>query len=244
MDTAAANQPRRREGAHVGYASYSKREGRAALDAQFAELERLGCQVIKIDEVGSTGERKALTRLLPRLLGGEVLIVTKLDRLARSAQEAAEIAQAVHSSGAALRILNLDLDTGTVTGKQVLQVLIAAAEAERTTRLNEQYEAKQRMIGFVSRDLNIRVLALENLARVDALVREGLTWPQMARRLGLSETIVRHSCYELKRREEGGDPKLERELSHLRERLAVLMSEGNPSSSDNVEAGAPTATLR
>ena len=69
----------------------------------------------------------------------------------------------------------------------MLQVMVAAAEVERTTRLNEQYEAKQRMIGFISRDLNIRVLALENLARVDALKDESLTEAQMARRLGLSE---------------------------------------------------------
>src|SRR5262249_26680803 len=143
--------------------------------------------------------------------------------LARSAQEAAEIVQALHSRGAVLRILNLDLDTGTTVGKHLLQVLAAAAEVEQTTTLDKQYEDKQKKINYLSREIKNRVLALENLARVDALRREGLEVEQMARRLELGEPVVRHAWSELRCREAYGDSKLNGELSSLRDRRAALM---------------------
>jgi DNA invertase Pin-like site-specific DNA recombinase len=212
-----------REGTQIGYASYSTREGRACLDAQLAELECSGCKSTGCEEVGSSWQRKVLARFLRHLKSGDVLTVTKLDRLARSAQEATDVIQALHSKGATVRILNLDVETRTAAGKRLLQFLAATAEMEQAARLDKQHEDKQRTVSFLSRDINIRVLALENLARVDALKAEGLTWAQMARRLGLSEVVVRHACNELRSRQEFDHPKLESELSRLRERMAVIL---------------------
>jgi DNA invertase Pin-like site-specific DNA recombinase len=162
--TNRADEPVRTEGTQIGYASYSTREGRACLEAQVAELRRSGCQSTKSEEVDSIGDCKVLARLVRRLKCWDVLTVTKLDRLARSAREAMEIAQTLSEKGAALRILNLNLYTATPAGKQLLQVLAAAAELERTVTLNRQHERKCREMRAISRDINTCELAQAYLA--------------------------------------------------------------------------------
>ena len=78
--------------------------------------------------------------MLDWLRPGDVLTVTRLDRLARSTRQLLEIAEQVKTKGATLRVLNLG-DTGTATGQLVFTVIGAIAEFERRLMLERQKEA-------------------------------------------------------------------------------------------------------
>ena len=68
----------------VGYARTSTVEQQAGLDAQVAELQRLGCEKVFHEQVSSVAERAQLEAALDYIRDGDVLVVAKLDRLARS----------------------------------------------------------------------------------------------------------------------------------------------------------------
>ena len=69
---------------------------------------------------------------------GDVLIVTKLDRLARSVAHLCEITKKLKAKGVALRILDSNIDTGTPTGKLMIHLLGSIAEFERELMLERQ----------------------------------------------------------------------------------------------------------
>ncbi|BCT69012.1 recombinase family protein [Nitrosospira sp. NRS527] len=71
---------------------------------------------------------------------GDVLVITKLDRLARSVPDLMRIIQALERKGAGLRVLNLGMDTSTPTGKLMLTVLGGIAQFEREMMLERQRE--------------------------------------------------------------------------------------------------------
>jgi DNA invertase Pin-like site-specific DNA recombinase len=91
--------------------------------------------------IGASIARFAAIRQLDRVYGsdnaidfareGDVLCVTKLDRLARSVAHLCELVARLQAKSVALRILNLNIDTGTPTGKLMLHLLGSIAEFER-----------------------------------------------------------------------------------------------------------------
>jgi len=85
---------------------------------------------------------------------GDVLVVTKLDRLARSVKHLWDIIDMLRDKGVVLRILNIALDTSTATGKLMLSLLGAVAEFEREMMLERQREgiAKAKASGKKSED--------------------------------------------------------------------------------------------
>jgi len=124
----------------IGYARTSTLEQEAGLDAQHKELEAVGCEKVFSEQVSSVATRKQLDTALDFIRGGDALVVTKLDRLARSTRHLGEIVDAIKSKGADLRILNLNIDTATPTGKLILDVLGSIAEFERNMMLERQRE--------------------------------------------------------------------------------------------------------
>ena len=88
-----------------GYARVSSKG--QSLASQDAELRQTGCAQIFAEKVsGSRTERKELARALKRLAVGDVLIVTRLDRLARSTRDLLNIIDAVAKAGATFRSLH------------------------------------------------------------------------------------------------------------------------------------------
>ena len=75
---------------------------------------------------------------------GDVLVVTKLDRLARSVRDLCNIVDRLKAKKVALHILSLGIDTGTPTGKLMLNLLGSIAEFEREIMLERQRESVQR----------------------------------------------------------------------------------------------------
>ena len=124
----------------VGYGRTSTMEQQAGLDAQIRDLKGAGCEKIFSEQVSAVGKRPQLEAAVDFIRERDTLLVTKLDRLARSTYHLLEIADRVKSKGAALHVLNLGADTGTATGKLMFTVIGAIATFEREMMLERQRE--------------------------------------------------------------------------------------------------------
>lgn len=173
----------------VGYARTSTLEQEAGLAAQVRELEALGCQKVFQEQTSSVGPRKALEDALDYARGGDTLVVTKLDRLARSVVHLGEIVARLRTKGVALRIVDLNIDTSSATGELVLNLMGSVAQFERSMMLERQREgiAKAKSEGkYKGRKPTARAKADE----VKALDAQGLSMGAIASRLGISKASV------------------------------------------------------
>jgi DNA invertase Pin-like site-specific DNA recombinase len=127
----------------IGYARTSTFEQQAGLDAQLRDLKAAGCKKLFTEQVSSVAERERLSAALDYAREGDTLVVTKLDRLARSARHLLELVDALEAKGVTLRILNLGgdtVDTRGATGRLILNVFAAFAQFEREMMLERQRE--------------------------------------------------------------------------------------------------------
>ena len=114
----------------IGYARVSTEE--QATDAQTDELAKAGCATIFREHgSGASRARPELARLLNEIRPGEVLVVVRLDRLARSVGHLLEVIERLDAKGAFFRSLKDPIDTSTPQGMFSLQVLGAVAQLER-----------------------------------------------------------------------------------------------------------------
>ena len=107
----------------IGYARTSTVDQEAGLKAQLRDLEAAGAGKIFQEQVSSVGTRPHLAAALDFIREGDTLVVTRLDRLARSTAHLLQIVETIESKEAALRILDPDIDTSTATGQFTLTVL-------------------------------------------------------------------------------------------------------------------------
>ncbi len=124
----------------IGYARTSTLEQEAGLDAQVRDLRALGCEKLFQEQTSATSSRPALEEALDFAREGDVLVVTKLDRLARSVVHMGEIVKRLEAKGVHLRIIAMGVDTSTPTGKLMLNVLASVAQFEREMMLERQRE--------------------------------------------------------------------------------------------------------
>lgn len=124
----------------IGYARTSTRDQAAGLAAQIRDLQAAACDEILSEQVSSVGERAELDRAIKCLQAGDVLVVTKIDRLARSIHGLCKIVEDLERRGAALKILSMNLDTSTPTGRLMLNMLGSVAQFEREMMLERQEE--------------------------------------------------------------------------------------------------------
>ena len=122
----------------VGYARTSTRDQLAGFEAQIAELNQAGCEKLYQEQVSAVKEREQLSAAMGYLREGDVLVVCKLDRLARSVPDLCRIVEALEKKGATLKILNIGLDSSNPTGKLMLTMLGAIAQFEREMMLERQ----------------------------------------------------------------------------------------------------------
>jgi len=116
----------------LGYARVSTEE--QDLTNQRAELHAAGCTRIFSEKItGTRRDRVELARMLDHLRAGDVVTVTRLDRLARSTRDLLDIAASMQAVGAGLRSLAEPwADTTTPAGRMVLTVFAGIAEFERS----------------------------------------------------------------------------------------------------------------
>ena len=121
------------------------RDGQS-LAAQDAVLREAGCERLYAEKVsGAKTDRAALTRAIAGLADGDALIVTKLDRLARSTRDLLNTLDAISKAGASFKSLGDGwADTTTPHGRLMLTVLGGSAEFERHLILTRTSEGRQR----------------------------------------------------------------------------------------------------
>jgi DNA invertase Pin-like site-specific DNA recombinase len=113
-----------------GYARVSTDEQKT--HAQTDALRDAGCDVILEEKrSGGTMARPVLLKLLSSLQRGDVVIVYKMDRIARSLRDLMTIQERVHSAGADFKSLTEVIDTTSPAGRMIFQILGAFAEFER-----------------------------------------------------------------------------------------------------------------
>lgn len=103
-------------------------------------MKEAGCEKLFQEQVSSVGKRVQLTAALEFVREDDVLVVTKLDRLARSVRDLMNTIAHLDRKKVGLRVLNLGMDTHTPTGKLMLTVLGGVAQFEREMMLERQRE--------------------------------------------------------------------------------------------------------
>lgn len=176
----------------VGYARTSTLDQTAGLEAQERDLSADGCERLFVEQVSSVDVRKRdkLIEALDFLRAGDVLVVTKIDRLARSMTHLLQIVAQIAAKDAALRVLDTQIDTSTPNGKLILNLLGSIAEFEREIMLERQREgiAKAQAEGrYKGRPATAQAKAgdVRRLHR-----EEGLGAAEIARRLGIGRSSV------------------------------------------------------
>jgi DNA invertase Pin-like site-specific DNA recombinase len=128
----------------IGYARTSTSDQKSGLEAQVAQLRAEGCEELFVEQVSSVQRREELEKALKFIRKGDTLVVTKLDRLARSIADLVKIIGTLEERKASLRILAMNLDTNTPTGRLLLNLVGSVAQFEREIMLERQREGVAR----------------------------------------------------------------------------------------------------
>ncbi len=120
----------------IGYARVSTDDQK--LEAQTDALTEAGAERVFADKItGSARSRPQLDQMLDHLRDGDVVVVTKYDRLARSLRDLLDIVEVIAERGAGFRSLAEDIDTTTPAGRLVFHVFASIAQFERE-RISER----------------------------------------------------------------------------------------------------------
>src|SRR6478609_4677051 len=176
----------------VGYARVSSTG--QDLTTQLEKLGSAGClpeNIFKEKRSGTDRGRPELQRCLGYVRKGDTLLVSKLDRLARSTVDLYNIVAQLQAKGVEFKVIDdLSIDETSPTGKLVMGILALIAEFENDIRRERQLDgiakAKERGVRFGRK----RELTDEAIAEMKALRAAGKTVPDIMREKGLSKSSV------------------------------------------------------
>src|SRR5271154_2555909 len=171
----------------IGYARVSTTDQDLAI--QETALRAAGCEVIRAEKrSGATTEGRAeLRTVLDFLRKGDVLVVTRIDRLARSIGDLQDIVRTVKARGASLKATEQPIDTSTAAGKCFLDMLGGFAEFETNLRRERQLEgiAKAKAAGvYKGRPASI------DAAKVRQMKAQGMGASEIAKALKIGRASV------------------------------------------------------
>ena len=175
----------------VGYARVSS--AGQSLDVQLEKLTAAGCsKVFREKRSGRQAEnRPELQACLEYVREGDVLVVSRLDRIARSVLDLAKISDRLQKKGVALVVLDQGLDTSTSEGKLMFNLLGAFAEFEadiRHERQKDGIELAQRKGTRFGRKKALDATQTERIQRLRA--EEGFSISQLQERFAVGRSSV------------------------------------------------------
>ena len=178
-----------------GYARVSTKgqakEGNS-LEAQAAALKAAGAEKVYSDVMtGARADRPGLTALLAAVEPGDTLMVTKLDRIARSGQAGAALFEDLLSRGVAVHILNLGKMDDSPTGKLIRNVMLCFAEFERDLIAERTAEGKalaRQKPGY--REGRPKKYRPAQIDHAMALLDEGHSYRQVSNMTGISKATL------------------------------------------------------
>lgn len=177
----------------IGYARVSTVDQDAGLEAQIRDLTAAGCEKIFSEKVsGTDSKRPALLEALEYVRPGDVLVVTKPDRLARSTADLLGYVQTAQAKECGLIVLSMNgttLDTTSPTSKLMLTMLAAVAEFERDLMLERQREgiAKAKAEG---RPMGRPRTVLSRTESIRKMKEKGMSATAIAKALGIARSGV------------------------------------------------------
>lgn len=173
----------------VGYARVSSID--QSLDIQVDKLHSYGCtKIYQEKSSGVTAERPQLRACLDFVREGDVLVITKLDRLARSTFHLSNLMDKLKTKGVELVVLDQHIDTSTPTGRLLFNMLGVIAEFETELRKERQMEgiakAKGKGIKFGAKKL----LDDEDSLQLKEDREAGKTIPYLMKKYRVSKTTI------------------------------------------------------
>jgi DNA invertase Pin-like site-specific DNA recombinase len=175
---------------YLGYARVSTDE--QDLASQMTRLREVGCKKIFSEKItGTLRARPELDKLLEQIRKDDVLVVTRLDRLARNTRDLLEIAEHLRAHGSGLRSLSEPwADTTTPAGRMVLTVFAGIAEFERNLIVERtqagREQAKAKGVKFGAKP----ILTPEKVKVARKLIEEGKTVKEIATLFGVHRASI------------------------------------------------------
>ena len=124
----------------VGYAGASTIDQEAGFQVQIKALKAADCEKLFSEQVSSVAQRPQLEAAVDYLRDGDVLVVTKLDRLGRSVAHLVAIGEQLDAKGVALKVLDQAINASTPTGRLMFNMIGFIAQFERELMLERQRE--------------------------------------------------------------------------------------------------------
>lgn len=113
------------------------------LEVQLNRLKEEGCEMIYSEKfTGTKKDRPEFLKLLEKLKEGDTMVVTKLDRFARSTVDAIQTVRTLFDKGVRVHILNMGIVEDTVTGRLIFNIMSSFAEFERDMIVERTQEGK------------------------------------------------------------------------------------------------------
>jgi DNA invertase Pin-like site-specific DNA recombinase len=175
----------------IGFARVSTEK--QSLENQEQRLRAEGCKEIYSEKISGAAEiskRTELENMLRALREGDIVIATKIDRIARSTRQLLQIADEIQSKGAQLKFLDNPIDTTTPSGKLIFEVLSAISSFERelivsrTVEGLEHARSKGKVLGRPSGTLP------EIDRKIKARWKSGESWKSIGDDYGISRQAV------------------------------------------------------
>jgi DNA invertase Pin-like site-specific DNA recombinase len=173
----------------IGYARTSTVDQQAGFEAQLVELNTYGCERTYQEQVSAVATRTQLAAAIDMLREGDKLVVTRLDRLARSVAHMGDLLEQIEAKGAGLVILSMGnerVDTSTATGKLILNMMVSVAQFEREMMKERQVEGIRRAQAEGKYKGRIPK-AMQQADKVKALVAAGVDRVKIQEQLGMSK---------------------------------------------------------
>lgn len=164
------------------------------LESQIKALEKESCDKIYSEKyTGTKTDRPKFQALLHELKEGDTLVVTKLDRFARTTREGTGIVRDLFNKGIKVHVLNMGLVEDTPTGRLILTIMLAFAEFERDMIVERTQEGKalaRQKEGF--REGRPKKFSKKQIDHALRLKEEGRSYKEVSEMTGISKsTLIR-----------------------------------------------------